>query len=591
VVLAVWANGAFLETLTVAGGIGPEATSYLGVTPPKDDGVTPDPSAAQNIARNQGGGIYNVNSFLRLTNVRIRNNKSFLGGGMYTESRGEKTTSELDNVAFFSNTALKSGGGMYNMASSGICNPIISNSTFDRNKSVDMGGGLYNGSGDFTANITNTVFTSNSAKTGGGIYTAGGTSLFNGVTVSDNWTLENGSGIYNASEALFENLDVTGNVALGGAGVGIYNAGITGIIRMTNAKLENNSGSLGGGMYNAGTAVLANVTIQGNATGRGGGIENSGSLMLANCIIKNNTATAGNGGGLSNYITENSTAHAVLANVSLTGNSGGGIYNYYEGSGGYYAPRNGFINILLQNTLIAGNTGSGIYNYYDFYSGRGINLTLNNTTIADNTGPGVFTKKGGGRADLGVEDDMTPDNQRAFPIYIRFRNSVVYQNGSGGASQWDWAGYSNFTSANTPGNRETYHYSLLEGMDLSASNGNLDGSTVLPGFAGAGDYRPGTGSSLINKASTALYPNLIIPTLLLNELCWKTGGDGGLSSYVTFPVYINGNIEPMSILDFLGYDNSFNVGDLRDNGSQEGPKDKRRRSDGSLGLAIGAYEQ
>ncbi|GHV95267.1 hypothetical protein AGMMS50293_15870 [Spirochaetia bacterium] len=589
VILAVRASGALLETLTIAGGIGPETdTSPLfRVTPPEEDGVTPAPSGAQNIARNQGGGIYNVNSFLQLTNVRIRNNKSFLGGGMYTESHDENTISKLDNVVFFSNTALKSGGGMYNMASNGKNSSTITNSTFDRNKSVDLGGGLYNGSGEFSSEITNTVFTSNSAKTGGGIYTAGGESTFIDVTVSDNWTLENGSGIFNASEALFVNLDVTGNVALGGAGIGIYNAGI---MRMTNAKLKNNSGSLGGGIYNAGTAVLSNVTIQENTTGRGGGgIENSGSLVLANCIIKDNTASSG--GGLSNIVTENNTAHAVLVNVSITGNSataGGGIYNYYEGSGGYSAPRNGFINVLLQNTLIADNTGGGIYNLYNFFSGQGINLTLNNTTIANNTGAGIISIKGGNGASLGTEDDTTAANQRAFPVYIRFRNSVVYQNGSGGASQWNWGGYTGFNLTNTPGDRETYDYSLLEDMDLSTSGGNLDGTSVSPDFVGGSNYRPGTGSSLINNASTAFYPSLLNPTLLLNELCWKTGGDGGLSSYMAFPVYISGNVETRSIVYFLGHDNSLNVGDLRDNGWEEGP-DNKTRPDGSL--AIGAYEQ
>jgi hypothetical protein len=251
--------------------------------------------------------------------------------------------------------------------------------------------------------------------------------------------------------------------------------------------------------------------------------------------------------------------------------------------------------VILTNVQITGNTGDGIRNRYLRFSGRGINLTLNNTTIADNTGWGVYTEKirsGSSYDGANYPYDSSPEadaNKRAFPVYIRFRNSVVYGNTSG-ASMWDWTVFSGFDTGNTPGDRETCAYSLLEGMTLSGS-GNLPPATD-PLLSAA--YRPGPGSPLVNAGNASLYPsrtpsdNEYLPC----QLFWNIGGTGGLDSIVDNSIPLVSRqtgeaLEFKNIFNFLDYDNSFNIGDLRDNNLNEGPKTKPRPG----ALDIGAYEQ
>lgn len=601
-----------LDTFTITGGIGPEADS--NITAAYGGGT------ARSISRQRGGGIYNVHSGIKLENVIIRNNKSTRGGGMYTVSTNVITRPVLNRVTFFGNTALENGGGMYNLSSGAECSPRIENSLFEENKSVDRGGGIYNDGPQCKPEIAYTVFRSNSASDGGGIYTGQGESAFSFITVEDNWTSGAGSGIYNASNALFFNLTVRDNVSKGGSGVGIYNAGV---LTMTNATLEGNKrnagGPSGGGLCNLGSAVLGNVTIRGNSASSGGGIYNGGQLVLVNCMVTGNEA--GYGGGITNAAMENGVISALLVNTSVTGNEstsdrGGGIYNYYEGSAESILTRTGSVNVMLTNTRITGNSGGAVFNHYFRYSGKGINLTMNNATIADNDLPSwaaaVYTWKDTSQGNDPLEPDplaagAAEKNRKAFPVFIRFHNTVVYGH-SGRGSAWAYGGSpggSAFIPAGfvTPGDMETYHesgrYSLIEGKgpaDIGPGPGVLDGAVVNPGFHS--DYRPG--SSLVDRGSSALYPPVnsgpdTVNEFLLDELYWKTGGrttgatsGTGIVDRLFIPVFTGGNI-PMfrAITEFLRYDNSFNRGDLRAYNGNEGPHKNRLNGP----VDIGAYEQ
>ncbi|MDR2160006.1 MAG: hypothetical protein LBP23_08075 [Treponema sp.] len=592
VVLAVDAPGTVLDTLTITGGIGPEAASSIT--------VKQSSGPAQTVSRQAGGGLCNINSSVSLSNVIIRNNKSTNGGGMYTRSVGN-IAPRLYNVEFYSNTALESGGGMYNTGPAGRCEPWISNSTFRENKSVNRGGGLYN-DGEYCEPLIDegSHFVSNSAKEGGGIYNNGGESEFHDITVEENWTSGSGSGIYNGSESWFFNIDVRKNESKGGSGIGIFN---TGILHMTNAAITENKlvsgGPQGGGLYNGGTAILSNTTISGNTALNGGGIHNRGNLIMANVIINGNDASSG--GGLTNQAVEAGSAAAMLTNVTLAGNTGGGgIYNDYEGSAEASGSKEGTINLVLTNVRITGNNGNGIYNNYWRFGGRGINLTLNNTTIAANVGYGIRSHKDTSRAHFSFtqdeEDSLIAVNRKSFPVRVRFRNTVVWGN-SLAASYWSVG--SSPVTPNPRESRETYEYSLLE--DMNPGGTNLDGTTAHPGlFASSpaagtstgGDYRPESGSVLVDagnaidvdpKDNARLYP--VSYANLVSQLFWKIGGDGGIAGYNTLPFYQSGSLVPRNMSHFLGYDNSYNKGDLRP-GMNEG--DTTRPRPGVLD--IGAYE-
>jgi hypothetical protein len=153
------------------------------------DGVTITAGNANDICHNcdWGGGLYNENGDLLVTNVTFENNNGNTGGGM-TSNGGSPS---LVNVTFEDNRASNgSGGGMHNE----IGNPSLINVTFSGNSAI-FGGGMSNVSA--SPSFTNVTFSGNDALLwGGGIYNADGSPLFTNVTISANTA---GGGIYNLS--------------------------------------------------------------------------------------------------------------------------------------------------------------------------------------------------------------------------------------------------------------------------------------------------------------------------------------------------------------------------------------------------------
>ncbi|WP_201262155.1 InlB B-repeat-containing protein, partial [Lysinibacillus mangiferihumi] len=116
----------------------------------------------QNKAAYFGGGIVNDReSSPILTDVIFRNNESDSGGGMFNANR---SAPELNNVEFHGNIAISRGGGIYNRLQS---NPLITNVIFNGNKS-ELGGGLLNESGN--PSLINALFISNNANKGSALY-------------------------------------------------------------------------------------------------------------------------------------------------------------------------------------------------------------------------------------------------------------------------------------------------------------------------------------------------------------------------------------------------------------------------------------
>ena len=85
---------------------------------------------------------------------------------------------------------------------------------------------------------------------------------------------------------------------------------------MSSCTVQGNfgAGSLGGGIYNAGTLTMSSCTVQGNAAsgnyGHGGGVYNAGTLTMSSCTVQNNSAGSGQydeGGGLFLSDTSNTT--------------------------------------------------------------------------------------------------------------------------------------------------------------------------------------------------------------------------------------------------------------------------------------------
>ena len=193
-----------------------------------------------------GGAIFN-NGSLRITNSTISGNAATYGGGIYSSANGELW---IDNTDIFNNTAVKYGGG------------------------VHLRGGF---------KITNSSIHNNSAGIFGGavMNRAAGDGQITGVTVSNN-TAKYGGGIANKGSSTISNTTISGNLALGDEGGGMWNGGTPSI--RSRGYIENST-------------ITAN-TARGASDrkfGQGGGVMNSsyGILFVKRSIISGNKAAAG----------------------------------------------------------------------------------------------------------------------------------------------------------------------------------------------------------------------------------------------------------------------------------------------------------
>jgi hypothetical protein len=92
-----------------------------------------------NINRNNGGGIYNVNSSPEFNYITISGNSAAgNGGGIYNEFASSPT---FINALISGNSAAGNGGGIYNTFES---SPEFTNVTISGNKADENGGGMYN---------------------------------------------------------------------------------------------------------------------------------------------------------------------------------------------------------------------------------------------------------------------------------------------------------------------------------------------------------------------------------------------------------------------------------------------------------------
>ncbi len=290
---------------------------------------------------------------------------------------------------------------------------------------LDMQGHSITGNGDRAVYIYNT-----NAK------------VLNG-TLKDS-TAEYGAGIYiSYSEAVLENVKVTGNTATNGYGGGIYarnsqvnisggeisdhtsggrGSGIALVnssLEADNVKIENNqfvnnqySSEIGGGIYvydSTSTAKLKNCSLNGNKASQGGAIYGNGAVTLENCTVTGNE-TSYQGGAI--YM----NAEAELIDCTLARNksasNGGAIYStstmslkgstLQKNTAGY---RGGAIYatdaVILENCTIneneAANHGGGVFT-------NGIKVTAKKTTFTGNTansnGGGIMLNGGSSSAEL-----------------------------------------------------------------------------------------------------------------------------------------------------------------------------------------------
>jgi hypothetical protein len=183
------------------------------------------------------------------------------------------------------------------------------------------GAGINNGG---TLTVTNSAFSGNSARHGGGIFNDEGGRL----TVTDSTFLSNsapgsgggrpaaglGGGILSIGPTAVSNSTFSGNNA--DAGGGIF-GGLDGdgTLTLTNCTLSGNSASDGGGIYHFAfpPLTLTNCTLSGNsATSSGGGIGGYGTTTLRNTIVANSPS----GGDCATTILVNDDGHNLIQDAT-----------------------------------------------------------------------------------------------------------------------------------------------------------------------------------------------------------------------------------------------------------------------------------
>jgi hypothetical protein len=289
-------------------------------------------------------------------------------------------------------------------------NAIAGNDTITFNlpagpQTINLTGVLPDISGDVT--ITNTTGSSNLTvrRDTGGFYrifkvNSGVTATFEGFTIANGFTLEDGAGIYNdggtvnVTNGTFSDNEAfrtfSDNLAFDYAGRGGGISNNSGTVNVTNGTFSGNSAYSGGGISNngPGTVKVANSTFSGNkgvgitlglpVLVDGAAISNiGGTVEVTNSTLSGNDAGGGSGGGI--YNSQGGTVK--VTNSTLSGNKVGGFFDRGLFGGGIYND-NGTVEVTNSTlsgneTTNAGSRGAGIYN-------QAGTVTLTNSTISDN---------------------------------------------------------------------------------------------------------------------------------------------------------------------------------------------------------------
>ncbi len=199
------------------------------------------------------------------------------------------------------------------------------------------------------------------APTEGGVGRGGGIRVQTNLYLWDSKILGNslpgnngdaGGGIYNAGHAVLTRSEVTGNQATTGFGGGVYTTA-TGLTEIRDSKFFDNHAEFGGGLAsaeNGGNVLVERSQFSYNQAGDLGGASyqlGSSSYSFTNTTINGSTAGAGNGGGALRV----RDGTATIRSSTITRNNapnGGGISAQQD---------NGkTASVTLANTILAGNT-------------------------------------------------------------------------------------------------------------------------------------------------------------------------------------------------------------------------------------------
>jgi len=251
---------------------------------------------------NSGGGVYMVDDTTsNISNSEIMENTAANGGGIFL-SNGDHI---FEAITIKDNFANIQGGGInfYHERSGSLFasdSTLLINDSTISNNSASAGGGAYlERSTTFT--VSNSYIENNLAYRGGAIFSTGGRSTLNYVTLSNNSAISLGGAVAleNDSRFTLTSGTVSRNLSENGRGGGFWirESSRANIVQST---LLANSAVYGGGIvaYSNGSAELINTTVTTNSATLGGGFLtfNSGKINLNHATVANNRAANAGGG-------------------------------------------------------------------------------------------------------------------------------------------------------------------------------------------------------------------------------------------------------------------------------------------------------
>ena len=234
-----------------------------------------------------GGGLYNEDSIVTISNTIVLSNTASDGGGIYNDTGTIHLNSSVirnNRANALSSSESRGGGGIHN--DNGIL--IIHDSQIINNVTGRNGGGIVN-HGEFMT-ITQSLIANNSGVNPD-------SRIAHRVAVPQNFS-NSGGGIANFyADVWIENSTIRDNRIYGIGGGGLSHTGGGSYVTVVNSTIEGNTANngQGGGILYSEDITLTNSTVSGNHADVGGGLHQSdfeqATAVIQYSTIASNTAS------------------------------------------------------------------------------------------------------------------------------------------------------------------------------------------------------------------------------------------------------------------------------------------------------------
>ncbi|MBR2695032.1 MAG: right-handed parallel beta-helix repeat-containing protein, partial [Thermoguttaceae bacterium] len=326
----------------------------------------------ENVTEGDGAAIYAYgNSNITVSGSEFTENSADCGGAI--NANGALTV--IDST-FTGNTVNNFGGAIR----SNSVSLTVSGCQFTDNEAYLVGGALFLYDLE-TANVRDSIFTGNTAKTehGGAIYSNGALTV-SGSTFTNNKADGDGGAINSLENLTVTDSTFTGNSANEGNG-GAIESSYGGNLTVTGCTFTDNTADIEGGAidsFNIGSLTVTDSEFIGNSAGEAGAIHVGGrEAAISGSYFTGNSATSGGG------------AIFVAGNLTLTDSILVGNSAVTDGG----AIRATLGELTVRQSLIARNEaahGGGIYAYQ--HNGN-VTVNVNWSTVADNAGHDLYTRQ------------------------------------------------------------------------------------------------------------------------------------------------------------------------------------------------------